>query len=119
MEPDQLDTARLLVSELVSNAVLHGEGKITLSAWLGADALHVEVRDQGGRFAHEDRPPDARVTGGWGLQLVSTESSRWGISNDSARVWFELDLNGARYGGAAAETNGRPSGEMNGRSSAI
>ncbi len=47
LEPDQLDTARLLVSELVTNAVLHGRGTITLRVWLRADAVRVEVRDQG------------------------------------------------------------------------
>ena len=35
---DQLDTARLLVSELVTNAVLHGQGETTLRAWLRAAA---------------------------------------------------------------------------------
>ena len=35
------------------------------------------------------------MTGGWGLQMVSMQSSRWGISGECARVWFELDLNGA------------------------
>jgi serine/threonine-protein kinase RsbW len=95
LEGDQLDTARLLVSELVSNAVLHGQGTITLDVWLRADALRVEVLDQGAGFAHDVRRREAPVPGGWGLQMVSTESSRWGISGDCARVWFELDLAGA------------------------
>ena len=95
LRADQLDTARLLVSELVSNAVLHGRGEVNLRAWLRPDALRVEVRDQGGAFAHEGRRPDAPMTGGWGLQMVSMQSSRWGVSRECARVWFELDLNGA------------------------
>jgi anti-sigma regulatory factor (Ser/Thr protein kinase) len=93
--PDQLDTARLLVSELVTNAVVHGRGKITLRVWLRADAVRVEVRDQGEGFAHSPRRPEAPIPGGWGLQLVSMQSSRWGIGHDCARVWFELDLDGA------------------------
>ena len=95
LEADQLATARLLVSELVTNAVLHGRGEVNLRAWLRPDALRVEVRDQGGAFAHEGRRPDAPMAGGWGLQMVSTQSSRWGVSSECARVWFELDLNGA------------------------
>ena len=94
--PDQLCTARLLVSELVTNAVVHGRGKITLRVWLRVDAVRVEVRDQGGGFAHSARRPEAHMAGGWGLQLVSMQSSRWGIGDDCARVWFELDLDGAR-----------------------
>lgn len=95
MDRAQLDTARLLVSELVANAVRHGEGRITLEVWLAADVLRVEVLDQGGAFAHEARRPEPPRTGGWGLQMVSAQASRWGISGDSARVWFELDLGGA------------------------
>src|ERR1700733_1481993 len=92
LEPDQLDTARLLVSELVTNAVLHGRGKITLRLWLRADAVRVEVRDQGAGFMYMGQRPEVPRPGGWGLQLVSMQSSRWGIADDCARVWFELDL---------------------------
>jgi serine/threonine-protein kinase RsbW len=92
LEPDQLNTARLLVSELVTNAVLHGQGEITLSVWLRADALRVEVRDQGDGFAHDGRGQEPPLTGGWGLELVGAESSRWGVGSECARVWFELDL---------------------------
>jgi anti-sigma regulatory factor (Ser/Thr protein kinase) len=95
VEPDQLQTARLLVSELVSNAVVHGEGQITLCVWLRADAVRVEVRDQGAGFALGEQQPSSTRVGGWGLWLVSTQSSRWGLSDDCARVWFELDHDGA------------------------
>jgi anti-sigma regulatory factor (Ser/Thr protein kinase) len=94
LEPHQLNTARLLVSELVTNAVLHGQGEITLSVWLRADALRVEVRDQGDAFSHDGRGPERPTAGGWGLELVSAESSRWGVGSERARVWFELDLDG-------------------------
>jgi hypothetical protein len=95
VEPDQLQTARLLVSELVSNAVIHGEGQITLCVWLRADAVRVEVRDQGAGFALGEQQPSRTSVGGWGLWLVSTQSSRWGVSDNCARVWFELDHDGA------------------------
>jgi anti-sigma regulatory factor (Ser/Thr protein kinase) len=122
LEPDQLDTARLLVSELVTNAVLHGRGTITLRAWLRADAVRVEVRDQGERFAFTDRRPEAAITSGWGLHMVSRESSRWGIGDDCARVWFELDLDRApattNGSPSAVSTPERPPAKTNGRSSA-
>ncbi len=46
------------------------------------------------------------MTGGWGLQMLSMQSSRWGVSGESARVWFELDLNGAAatHNGSASAT---------------
>lgn len=106
LEPDQLQTARLLVSELVSNAVIHGEGQITLCVWLRADAVRVEVRDQGAGFVPGDQRPPTLRTGGWGLHLVSMQSSRWGISDNCARVWFELDHEGAP---STPERSGSPS----------
>ena len=44
---EELDRAQLLVSELVSNAVLHGRGAIRLKAILDQDRLLVEVSDEG------------------------------------------------------------------------
>ena len=47
LEERQLQTAKLLTSELVTNALLHGEGSITLLASLEEDRLLVEVIDEG------------------------------------------------------------------------
>lgn len=84
----------LLVSELVSNAVLHGEGDaIELSAELDDGRVRVEVCDDGGGF---DPPPPPRegepVPVGWGLYLVSRLADRWGVDGGRrTRVWFEVD----------------------------
>jgi len=47
--------ARLMVSELVTNAVRHGHGTITLRADLCQDRLRVEVADEGPGFQREAR----------------------------------------------------------------
>ena len=91
-----LTTARLLVSELVTNAVPHGRGCITLRAQLLERRLVVEVIDEGHGFECAPRegnfhPPGV---GGWGLSVVDEESSRWGVRCDSSNVWFELDRPG-------------------------
>jgi anti-sigma regulatory factor (Ser/Thr protein kinase) len=88
-----LATARLLVSELVTNAVCHGRGKITLRAQLFDERLLVEVIDEGQTFKRELRDRDSvRIgAGGLGLSIVDAESSRWGIRRGTTRVWFELD----------------------------
>jgi serine/threonine-protein kinase RsbW len=91
LERDQLDKAMLLVSELVSNAVLHGTGEMTLRASVSTDTIHVEVRDEGEGFVHALREPDETTAGGWGLQLVNVESNRWGVESGLSKVWFELD----------------------------
>src|ERR1700690_1757217 len=69
-----LDTLTLLVSELVSNAVLHSDApsasEILLCARvLARDTVRVEVTDGGSGFTAAPRDP-SRVTGGYGLFLV-------------------------------------------------
>jgi two-component sensor histidine kinase len=85
--------AGLLISEIVSNSVLHGRAgdgdQIELALSWNADHVRLEVVDEGPGFqvqqADSDRP------GGWGLALVESMSSRWGIERGArTRVWFEL-----------------------------
>lgn len=87
---------RLLVSELVTNAVRHvppeDAASIRLEVRRSADAVRVEVSDEGPGFV--PRPPTAlqeRVSG-WGLNILARVADRWGVENDGgARVWFEID----------------------------
>lgn len=98
LEDDELARAKLLVSELVNNAVLHGEGAIILRADLDDDRLHVEVVDHGSGFEREVRRQEGEVTGGRGLRLVEAESSRWGLHEGTTHVWFEIERSGPRVG---------------------
>jgi anti-sigma regulatory factor (Ser/Thr protein kinase) len=100
VEADELDTARLLVSELVTNAVVHGHGDIMLRATLDEDRLLVEVIDQGGGFELTLRQQDFASIGGRGLAIVDAEASRWGIHEGTTHVWFELERPGPRLGPA-------------------
>jgi anti-sigma regulatory factor (Ser/Thr protein kinase) len=90
LDRDRLDTAVLLISELVTNAVLHGTGQIRLS---------IEVGDGDGdaRFAVCDEGratpavrPEPGPDGGWGLRLVGQLAVRWGVREGRTQVWFEL-----------------------------
>jgi transcriptional regulator with XRE-family HTH domain/anti-sigma regulatory factor (Ser/Thr protein kinase) len=91
MPSDDLAVARLLVSELVTNSVLHGPkgGEVTIGLFIGVgrNRLRVEVSDGSTEGA---RPKE----GGYGLVLVATLSTRWGAGRqDGLNVtWFELDL---------------------------
>lgn len=91
-----LATARLLVSELVTNAVTHGRGRITLRAQLARRRVLVEVIDEGGGFEHKLGGGGFQTRGvwGWGLSVVNAGASRWGVSRDRSRVWFELERPG-------------------------
>ena len=93
VDPAKLETARLLVTEVVTNAVRHvkREGPIDLCLALSEDALRVEVVDPGQGFVPRRRGPDSPLDGNWGLHFLEVLSDRWGIeSNERTRVWFEL-----------------------------
>ena len=99
VDAELLSDAELLVSELTSNAILHGRGHtITLRAWLDEDRLLVEVVDDGSGFERELQRRVFEQVGGWGLELVDDVSSRWGVREGTTHVWFELELPGPRLG---------------------
>jgi anti-sigma regulatory factor (Ser/Thr protein kinase) len=91
----ELDTLTLLVSELVSNAVLHSDAPrasgISLCARvLDRGAVRVEVSDRGSGFSVTPRD-QTQPLGGFGLYLVDKQATRWGVERDcGTRVWFEL-----------------------------
>jgi anti-sigma regulatory factor (Ser/Thr protein kinase) len=92
----KLRDVRLLVSELVTNAVRHANlssGDVIRLVFEVADhALRVEVHDPGGGFVPTAPSPDPARPSGWGLYLVAELSDRWGVdSDDTTLVWFELD----------------------------
>ena len=93
VEPDVLDDARLLVSELVANAVEHvdEDGDIEVRIHVRDSVLRVEVLDPGPGFTFAPRTADAGPESGWGLHFTDLVSKRWAIDTDGrARVWFEL-----------------------------
>jgi anti-sigma regulatory factor (Ser/Thr protein kinase) len=101
---NELDTAKLLTSELVNNAVLHGKGAIMLRAALDENRLLVEVIDEGSGFERALGKRDFEKLGGWGLEIVEACSSRWGVHEGTTHVWFELERPGPRVG-----ADGKPS----------
>jgi anti-sigma regulatory factor (Ser/Thr protein kinase) len=87
---------RLLVSELVTNAVRHANlaagDVIVLVIELVDSMLRVEVHDPGGGFVPSSPSPDPARPSGWGLYLVAELADRWGVDSDERTlVWFELD----------------------------
>jgi anti-sigma regulatory factor (Ser/Thr protein kinase) len=93
LDDRRLADVRLLVSELVTNGVLHGdatdaEDSLTLSIASNA-VVRVDVIDHGGGFVPGTSEPDP--VGGWGLMLVEELADRWGVTRDGeTRVWFEM-----------------------------
>ncbi len=91
------DIAVLLVSELVTNALLHaGPGEILLTLTLGAEEFRVEVRDASQR-APQPRHYSSESGTGRGLMLIGDLASDWGVDPDAdgKTVWFSLALDSA------------------------
>lgn len=91
-----LDDARLLVSEVVTNAVRHSSAPpgsaVELEVAASADRVRVDVMDQGRGFTPRARTAEQSKGSGWGLHLVELLASRWGVdARPRPRVWFELE----------------------------
>lgn len=85
------DDAVLLVSELVTNVVLHGGPQAHLEVSADSAGVRVGVSDDGaGRPQLSATTPLAES--GRGLQLLETCATCWGVDNDDhgKTVWFEL-----------------------------
>jgi anti-sigma regulatory factor (Ser/Thr protein kinase) len=119
LNDDELFTAQLLVSELVSNVVRHAANgsppRAIARLWISADRLRVDVVDRGDGFRPRAAFPPPGAESGWGLPLVAELSDDWGVvAGHGSWVWFELRRERAQ---APAEASTRRS-ERNGRSGA-
>lgn len=87
-----VDTLRLLVSEVVTNAVRHGGASrpVELHATWNSE-VRVEVSDSGEGFTPAPRQGPWDEPGGFGLFLVGQLADRWGVETDGGTtVWFVL-----------------------------
>jgi anti-sigma regulatory factor (Ser/Thr protein kinase) len=85
-------TAALLLSELVTNAVLHARTDVTVRVALDEQMLRLEVADGSHRLPFR-RHYSVQATTGRGLALVDSLSRRWGVEahTDGKTIWCELD----------------------------
>jgi len=96
---DVIERAKLLVTELIANSLLHAErhldDSIRLQLELLPDRFRVQVVDSGPGFEPKINTPTMYQHSGWGLFLLDQMSDRWGVrpSEHAVAVWFELDLN--------------------------
>ena len=91
-----LDALALLVSEVVTNAILHVDPpgrQVELEINVTDERTRVDVRDQGQGFGARSEHPAGSREGGFGLRLVEQAASRWGSGMNEGRfsVWFEID----------------------------
>lgn len=90
-----LNDSLLVLSELVTNALLHGgiSRSVNISFRLSGERMWVGVTQPG---PFEDSNPDE---GGMGLKLVERIANRWGVmeSDNTSVVWFEMEPIGVNH----------------------
>ncbi|WP_405013939.1 ATP-binding protein [Kitasatospora sp. NBC_01539] len=90
--PELADTAELLTSELVTNALVHtGHGAVFDAVLTPDQRLRIEVRDAAATVPGR-RAPGEYATSGRGLLLVEALADDWGVQlrGDGKVTWFEL-----------------------------
>jgi anti-sigma regulatory factor (Ser/Thr protein kinase) len=87
-----VDDAVLLVSELVTNSVLHGGPPVVVAVDCDEDTLQVRVRD-GSTALPAPRNAAQGDENGRGLALVAEMSADWGVDTekDGKHVWFVIN----------------------------
>jgi anti-sigma regulatory factor (Ser/Thr protein kinase) len=95
-DQETVDTATLLVTELVTNAVVHGTARgpsLTVDE-VASGVIHVAVRDSSRDLPQrQSEVPGAEQAGGRGLFLIETCATAWGWEplRSGKRVWFEIE----------------------------
>jgi anti-sigma regulatory factor (Ser/Thr protein kinase) len=86
-----VDDAVLMVSELVTNSVLHGGPPVVVAVDCDGETLQVRVRD-GSSTMPARRHAGQADESGRGLELVASLSASWGVDPvpDGKNVWFVL-----------------------------
>ncbi|WP_329464225.1 SpoIIE family protein phosphatase [Streptomyces sp. NBC_01431] len=109
-DEEQVDSAVLMISEMITNVLVHTDGDAVLVAEacgpLGTRRLRVEVADASDELPHRRRPGEM-ASSGRGLVLMQMLADAWGVDprGDGKSIWFELHEAGA---GGSRETEGSP-----------
>ena len=92
LAPEVCETAALLVSELVTNAIIHGRTAATIEAHRPGAHLRVTVHDTNPALPPAGGRPNLSRESGRGLQIVSLLAADWGVESTDAgkAVWFTL-----------------------------
>ncbi|MDK1473176.1 SpoIIE family protein phosphatase [Streptomyces sp. 549] len=93
--PDQVDGAVLMLSEMLTNVLVHTDGDALMVAEVtgrrGARRLRVEVSDRSDELPHR-RSPGELASSGRGLVLMDLLADSWGVDprGEGKAIWFEL-----------------------------
>jgi serine/threonine-protein kinase RsbW len=85
------EDVRLVVSELVTNSIEHGQGAVLLRMRRTDSRLRVEVTDENSAPAQLQHAEDEGLCGR-GLFLVASLAAAWGVSDDGRTTWAAFAL---------------------------
>ena len=93
---EDVETAMLVSSELVTNAALHAGTECELVLQKRGDTLAIRVSDFDRQVELRRQSFGAETTAGRGLRLLEVLSRRWGVEPDprGKTVWCELRVRG-------------------------
>jgi anti-sigma regulatory factor (Ser/Thr protein kinase) len=93
-DAEVVEVIELLTSEVVTNAVLHGEGSVELDVTRIDRFIRVSVSDEAVRLELGPAPVNVEASNGRGLLLVESLASTWGVDElpSGKRVWFEMQV---------------------------
>ena len=92
---DQVDSAVLLLSEMLTNVLVHTDADALLAAEVrgetGERRMRVEVTDTSDDLPHKRRPGEL-ASSGRGLVLIELLADSWGVApqGEGKTIWFEL-----------------------------
>jgi anti-sigma regulatory factor (Ser/Thr protein kinase) len=87
-----LNNVKLVATELLNNAYLHGHGRIELLLERRGDRVLVEVVDDGEGAAVKIKKNSSADRSGWGLRIVDQLSMSWGAHEGTTHIWAELPI---------------------------
>ena len=106
-----IETAELLASELVTNAVMYGQGDCSISGSLDVATGTVEIRvHDASQSVPTVLPHPSDLPSGRGLWLVNHLALQWGteVMPGGKDVWFKLGRSGGIAAGESGPTLGVP-----------
>ncbi|MFI1887795.1 ATP-binding protein [Streptomyces jumonjinensis] len=94
-----VDSAELIISELVTNAIENGSGcSVGFSISYAGTTVRIEVADGSHSRPRVSRRGDPYEEHGRGMVLIEYLASAWGTSEDGTRTWCELRVGEERDG---------------------
>jgi anti-sigma regulatory factor (Ser/Thr protein kinase) len=101
-----VESAALVVSELITNVVLHARTAVEMRLHRRGDLVRIEVADHSPTLPRLRRFTGQAATGR-GLQLVEAMGSAWGVDSKSGGkvVWVELAVEPSGRSRAAADAD--------------